>query len=57
MYWLTSAAADRAALIDAALAGGTGFQQFSFELQYISLRRGDSAASAWCFGTSIASFT
>jgi hypothetical protein len=43
-YWFTSAAADFAALMDAAFGGGTGFQRLSFELQYISLRRGVSDA-------------
>src|SRR4029077_5618048 len=42
---LTSAAADRAARMLAALADGTGFQRFSFELQYISFRRGESVVS------------
>src|SRR5579863_10522930 len=38
-YGFTSAAADRAACMEAAFAEGTGFQRLSLELQYISLRR------------------
>ena len=45
-YWLTSAAADRAARMTAAFAGGTGFQRFSLELQYINVRLGASGSGA-----------
>jgi len=58
MNWLTSAAADRAARMDAAFGGGTGFQRFSFELQYLSVRRGASASGLWRAGAfSSESFT
>src|ERR1700733_8590449 len=43
-YWLTSAAADRAARMAAAFGGGTGFQRLSLELQYIKVRRGVGVA-------------
>jgi hypothetical protein len=36
--------------MDAAFAGGTGFQRFSLELQYISVRRGASEVSVWRAG-------
>jgi hypothetical protein len=45
IYSFTSAAADRAAFMEAAFAAGTGFQRFSFELQYFKIRFGVSAAS------------
>src|SRR5579862_2414288 len=44
-YWVTSAAADRAARMIAAFGRGTGFQRFSLELQYISERRGVTGVS------------
>src|SRR5579862_6179124 len=57
-YWLTSAAADRAAFITAALAPGTAFQRLSFELQYMSERRGVLGPASAGAGAAVgASFT
>src|SRR5580700_8006685 len=47
-YWLISAAAERAACIEGVLFEGTGFQRFSFALQYIRVGRlGWEVAIVW----------